>query len=64
MAKVAESMDNPSWIELVQECNKRGVDLTTKHMYVVESYSVIPLLTALFLERQLMLTTLVSCLII
>ena len=59
MAKVAESMDNPSWIELVQECNKRGVDLTAKHMYVV-----IPLLTALFLERQLMLTTLVSCLII
>ena len=32
MGKVSETLSNPSWLELVQECNKHGVDLTARHM--------------------------------
>ena len=32
MQVVALEMDNPTWVELVQECNRQGVDLTARHM--------------------------------
>ncbi len=30
--EVAQTMQNPTWLELVQECYKRGVDLSVKHL--------------------------------
>jgi hypothetical protein len=32
MQVVADSMDNPTWEELVAQCYIDGVDLTSKHM--------------------------------
>jgi hypothetical protein len=32
MQVIAETMDNPTWEELVLECYAQGVDLTSKHM--------------------------------
>ena len=32
LQEVAVTMDNPTWLELIQECYKRGVDLSVKHL--------------------------------
>lgn len=32
LQEVADTMSNPSWLELIQECYKRGVDLSVHHM--------------------------------
>jgi predicted peroxiredoxin len=32
MKEVEVTMSNPTWIELVQECYNRGVDITVRHM--------------------------------
>ena len=31
MKKVEDEMDNPTWLELVTECDLRGLDLTGRH---------------------------------
>ena len=32
LQEVAVEMDNPTWLQLIQECYKRGVDLTVHHL--------------------------------
>ena len=31
LKEVEDSMNHPSWLELIQECYKRNVDLTIRH---------------------------------
>ena len=31
LKQVADTMHNPTWIELIKECYKRNVDLTIRH---------------------------------
>ena len=32
MKPVADSMQNPTWLELVQACNQQNIDLSVRHM--------------------------------
>ena len=33
LKEVEDTMDHPTWIELIKECHKRKVDLTVRHQY-------------------------------
>ena len=33
LKEVEDTMDHPTWIELIKECYKRHVDLTVRHQY-------------------------------
>ena len=53
LKEVEDTMDHPTWIELIKECHKRNIDLTVRHQYDFNDRNQKLIITDCFLSEDL-----------